>query len=404
MTTKELMYAAQQNLQSSTETAIRRSHVYELLVASFGFSSYAAFKADRCVFCDSDLDLPKPAVTPELIRRMMSLSYPSEKHILIAESLVGFAASRRIGYVRLPEFIRELTLVDAESDDDEQDDDGGDGSDELGDAFQQVEMRRESFRASQLLVDGLQHLTETLPGEAHFALALLNRCELPSSYLYDESLKGRQLTKLEQSWVDHYLTTKPLFEKFENHLRQAAAHGYRQAAAEYAEAIGDRGHYEAANHGEGTVSPLKMARLADAYGDEGSRLKWLRRAAEAGSRKALEDLAGRGDFWAQRQLAEAGDIDAIAHLAEVTLTSNAEECWMWASLSKMLGVDLTESTLRAYHDGGLYDGQPYDDDCGGPLYVAGEEGIDLPSVSPEQLKQAMAKAKRLYRRINSSHD
>lgn len=404
MTTKELMYAAQQHLQSSTGIDIGRSHVYEFLSASLGFKSYAAFQAEQGVFCDADLNLPKPAVTRELISRLISLSYPSEKHSLIAESLVGFAASRRLTYVRLPEFVHEMTLADVESVSDDQDDDWWDENETAESELQQLESRRESYRASRLLEDGFQRLTVALPGEAHFALALLYRCELPSSYLYEESLKGRQLTKLEQAWVDQYLTTKPLFEKFEHHLRQASTHGYRLAAAEYAEALSDRSYYEVAKKGEGAVSPLKMARLADSFDDEESQLKWLRKAAESGSTNALQDLAYRGDEWAQRQLAEAGDIDAIAHLAKDTLTSNAEECWMWASLSKMLGVDLSESTLRAYHDGGVYDGQPYDDDCGGPLYVAGEEGIDLPPLSPEKMIQAKAKAMRLYRRINSSHD
>lgn len=43
---KELAYSAQQHLQASTGGSFKRSHVYELLAASFGFSSHAAFGVD----------------------------------------------------------------------------------------------------------------------------------------------------------------------------------------------------------------------------------------------------------------------------------------------------------------------------------------------------------------------
>jgi hypothetical protein len=42
MTIKELAYSAQQHLQASTGSSLKRAHIYELLAASFGFKSYAA--------------------------------------------------------------------------------------------------------------------------------------------------------------------------------------------------------------------------------------------------------------------------------------------------------------------------------------------------------------------------
>lgn len=50
-------------------------------------------------------------------------------------------------------------------------------------------------------------------------------------------------------------------------------------------------------------------------------------------------------------------------------------------LAEHLGTDLRESTLRAYHDGGMFAGQEYDDDQGGPLYVDGDKGVQLESLS-----------------------
>ena len=46
MTIKELAYSAQQHLQASTGGSFKRAHVYELLAASFGFNSHAAFGID----------------------------------------------------------------------------------------------------------------------------------------------------------------------------------------------------------------------------------------------------------------------------------------------------------------------------------------------------------------------
>ena len=46
MTIKELAYSAQQHLQASTGGSFKRAHVYELLAASFGFNSHAAFGVD----------------------------------------------------------------------------------------------------------------------------------------------------------------------------------------------------------------------------------------------------------------------------------------------------------------------------------------------------------------------
>ena len=46
MTIKELTYSAQQHLQASTGGSFKRAHVYELLAASFGFNSHAAFGVD----------------------------------------------------------------------------------------------------------------------------------------------------------------------------------------------------------------------------------------------------------------------------------------------------------------------------------------------------------------------
>ena len=62
------------------------------------------------------------------------------------------------------------------------------------------------------------------------------------------------------------------------------------------------------------------------------------------------------------------------------------------------GVDLTRSTMAAYHDGGERDGQFYDSDFGGPLYAGGDEGLVLPDLDPSLHKVAKAKAEAIFSR------
>jgi hypothetical protein len=62
------------------------------------------------------------------------------------------------------------------------------------------------------------------------------------------------------------------------------------------------------------------------------------------------------------------------------------------------GEDLTISTLAARHDGGSNDGEFYDSDFGGPLYVDGDEGLVLPELDRAQHREAKATARDILRR------
>lgn len=69
-------------------------------------------------------------------------------------------------------------------------------------------------------------------------------------------------------------------------------------------------------------------------------------------------------------------------------------------VAKMLGTDFTEPNMRAYHEGGEYDGQEYDDDFGGPLYVAGDEGMDLTPLEQKQDRHAQKLAQVFLEKIH----
>lgn len=101
------------------------------------------------------------------------------------------------------------------------------------------------------------------------------------------------------------------------------------------------------------------------------------------------------------QAARQGDLQAMRHLIDHIDSENIFQGWVWVFLSEMLGRDLRNSSMRAYHDGGMYADQEYDDDQGGPLYVAGDEGVELEPISSAEEAEAKKQAAELFRSIGS---
>ncbi len=402
MTLKELAYSAQRHVQASTGISLKRSHVYELLAASFGFKSFAAFAAEA-LLTDGGVGASSPRATPELIGRAVQLGYPQVNSRTIAQCLTDHASERGVSFVRLRDLLAALTpqprTTATDDDSDDWEDDADDDETDSAAAIVGVEQQASRFLASSLLMDSLEHAASRRIAEAHFAMARIYRCDRPNSYLYDESLKGRTLNKVEQRWADAYIQNKPRFEKYEHHLRCAAIGGVRQAAAEFAEAFENSEFFALAERGTGPVDAMQMSRGAAAANDNESARRWLRIAGEEGSSKATEMLAQSGDQWAIRKLAESGDIEAIRAMAEMAMETDLREAWMWQHLAKFLGTDLTRSNMRAYHEGGERADEEYDDDFGGPLYVAGDEGLSLAPLDPARDREAHDLARAIFERI-----
>lgn len=393
MTIKELAYSAQQHIQTSTGCPVKRAHVYELIAASFGFKSFAAFSTEAFL-SNAGVGKVLPSVTPEIIGRAVQLGYPQASTAAIAKSLADHATARQVSFISLRDLLAALQVPRPWSEDGDDDLDGWDTNPDDDEAEDEdglarsVEQQTGGFLASSLLMDGLEQAAVKGNAGAHFAIAVLNRCKKPNGYLYEESLKGRILNKVEQGWVDAYIKNKPKFEKYEHHLRQAAMGGVRQAAAEFAKVFDDAKLFALAERGTGTVDSWEMVKVADALNDGESSRKWLRVAADEGSWPAIERLARSGDIWALRKEAEAGDVHAIRELAETAIKTDLGEAWMWLYVAQMLGTDFTKSTMRAYHDGGPQHGQEYDDDFGGAAFVDGDEGMELLPLETEQDRNA----------------
>ncbi|MCU7369491.1 hypothetical protein PEC18_01165 [Paucibacter sp. O1-1] len=326
------------------------------------------------------------------------MQYGQAEALAMADALGQFIADRRLGLLRWAALAPLLPMSPSSAD---RGGDAGDeeDSDDWDDALRPssrgaVHPPREHYLASGLLLDSLEHAAATDP-RAHLMLAALHRCSKPNPYLYEESLKGRQLSASERGWVEDYLRLAPRHQRYEMHLKAAAEAGVRAAALEYGTVFERPEFIALAERLDGEVDPEQMARVATSLE---VRSRWLRQAAEAGSRRALEDLADLGDHWAEDQMAPSASMHWLRATAERALgEGDPVRAWVWQYVALARGDDLTHSTLAARHDGGSSDGEFYDSDFGGPLYVHGDEGLLLPELDGVQHRQAKAKARDILR-------
>lgn len=432
MTLKELAHLAHQRLQDQTGCSIRRSHVHELLASAFDYRSWAAFSADSLLADGGVGNLVTPQAQSKVIGRALQLEYEQSAAHVMADGILQFISEHRLSCMPwaavrsllLPAVVKGADEDDHSDEDDEDwtdEDDEDWGSDERASSPNVAELTKEQLLLSPLLHHGLKMLAESSNPEAHFLLAGLYRCKRPNPYLYEESLKGRVLVASEKMWVEEYLVREPRFRQYEAHLKAAALAGVRAAALEYGTVFENREFLSMAERLPGDADPHEMLRIAStpqAY------LYWLRKVADLGDRRALLELAAQGDEWAQDRvytLAEQEDKSALEHLVSVgdawALDQVAQggdaywmrmaaDCaldaadvlgaWTWQYLALEHGEDLTRSNMRAYHDGGSNDGQFYDSDFGGSMYVAGDEGLELPAMSDEDHRKALSKALEIY--------
>lgn len=400
MTFKALVHTAHQSLQARAGCDIRHSHVHELLAAAFGYRTWAALTSDALLADQGVGQAPEASARPQIAGRALQLQYGQTEALAMAGALAEFIADKQMGLVRwatLAPLLPMTTLSGAPGEDEEDGDTDEDldaWDDEPRPSENATTLPREQFLASGLLLESLEHAATKSP-HAHQVLASLFRCSRPNPYLYEESLKGRQLTASERGWVEQYLLLAPRYVRYEAHLQAAAEAGVRAAALEYGTVFERPEFIALAERLDGDVDPEQMARVVSS---PEARAGWLRQAAEAGSRRALEDLADLGNPWAQERMAPHASMHWLRDAAERALAEgDPARAWIWQYVALARGKDLTQSTLAARHDGGSNDGEFYDSDFGGPLYVDGDEGLALPELEHDQHREAQARAQAILR-------
>lgn len=400
MTFKALARTAHQSLQARAGCDIRHSHVHELLAAAFGYRTWAALTTDALLANQGVGQTLEACAGPQIAGRALQLKYGQTEALALADALVQFIAEQHLGLVRWTALAPLVPVSPPSTGRDDEEEDGESDEDLEGwdDAFRPVQnaiaLDREHFLASGLLLDSLE-VAATRDPRAHHILAALLRCSKPNPYLYEESLRGRQLTASERGWVEQYLLLAPRYVRYEAHLKAAAEAGVRAAALEYGTVFERQEFIALAERLDGDVDAEQMARVVTSHD---ARTHWLRKAAEAGSRRSLEDLADLGDPWAQERMAPRASLYWLRDAAQRALVEGDPwRAWVWQYVALARGKDLTKSTLAARHDGGSNDGEFYDSDFGGPLYVDGDEGLALPELTQDQHREAKAEAQDILR-------
>lgn len=365
MTIKELAFSAQQHLQASTSGSFKRAHIYELLAASFGFNSYAAFGVDTVL---TQLRPNDKGIAPQsafIKRRCIELGYHPDNADLATAALQSLLAERQIGVASISSLISRLRGESPNQDDYLEDD-----QDELFD-------HADEGGFGPILLDGLEAAASKGNALAHYALALIhapddedNDLDAGSSYWYSQGQQGRVLRGVEKEWAEAYEARLTQAEKYTRHLREAGRLGNQHALLDLAERFDDPSFFEQPRRDVG-ADPAAVAAIAERMG----------RAADA--RHCLTVAA------------ESGDTDAMLQLIEEHDQDDLLRCWTWVYLSQLFGTDLTKDAHYAINE----DGSEYDDDVGGPAYVAGRDGIDLEPLSSEQDATARLGAQDLFEQI-----
>lgn len=364
MTIKELAYSAQQHLQANTGGSFKRAHVYELLAASFGFNSYAAFGVDT-VLTELRPDDRRVALQSAFIkRRCIELGYQPDTAALASSMLESFLTERQIGVASISSLISRLRGESPNQDDDLEDD-----QDELFDPTDEGGF-------GPILLDGLDAAASKGNALAHYALALIyapgdeDDQDAGSSYWYSQGQQGRVLTGVEKEWAEAHQARLTQAEKYTRHIREAGRLGNQDALLDLAERFDDPSFFEQPRH-DVDADPAAVAAIAERMGRIADARHWLTVAAES------------------------GDTDAMLQLIEEHDNGDLLRCWTWVYLSQLVGTDLTLDAHYAINE----DGSEYDDDVGGPAYVAGRDGIDLKPLSAEQDATARLAAQKLFEQI-----
>ena len=286
--------------------------------------------------------------------------------ILASSALESFLAERKIGVASISSLVSRLR-GESSSQDEELEYDEDELFDPTDEAF------------GPILLDGLAAAASKGNALAHYALALIHAPDdeddpdAGSSYWYSQGQQGRVLTGVEKEWAEAHEARLAQAEKYSRHLREASRLGNQDALLDLAERLDVPSFFEQPRHGV-DADPAATAAIAERMGRTSDVKHWLTLAAES------------------------GDTDAMLQLIEKYDHGDLQRCWTWVYLSRLVGTDLTQDAHYAINE----DGSDYDDDVGGPAYVAGRDGIDLEPLAPAQDAAARLAAQKLFEQIEQN--
>lgn len=406
---------AQTHLQAiagADSASVKRSHVYELMSAALGLGSYAALKAHGllCPLPSQPLLVVYGSLHPgPCAARAETLGMARERCGPLADALCADMAAQALGLVPWEDILEALLSGSRELYRETPRDDAYYEAlyaalDNDPDAW--LEDPEPLRLNSTFVCQALQKAAEQGEGRAHLALGLLiehgarldarhqdgdddeddeGMDDVPDSraglYWYERQQKGQVLTGAELEWAEGYA------ERVQQRAAASRERAVRSGSA--------RDHFNAAA-ALGQHDALLL--LADRYGDD--RFFDLQVPQVRADPVWVADLAQRvGRYeWAPAWLAlaaERGDMRAMRELMESWHANDPLKVWTWFQYAKLLGKDLTQGDYRAIHE----NGSSYDDDVGGPMYVDGTDGVELPAVDESVRQEAQRAAQSLFARM-----
>jgi TPR repeat protein len=365
MKIKEIAYSAQQHLQVSTGVSFKRAHMYELLAASFGFNSYAAFGVDTVLTEHLPYSTQTAPQSALIKQRCIELGYQPGTATLATATMESFLAAHQIGVASISSLVSRLRGASPIQDGDLEYD-----HDELFDPADEGGF-------GPILLEGLEVAASKGNPLAHYALALMydpgddvEDRPVGRSFWHSQRQQGRALTGVEKEWADAYEAGLIQAGKYTHHLKEAGRLGNQYALLDLAERFDDPSFFEQTCR-EVDADPAAVASIAERMGLTADARHWLTVAAES------------------------GDTDAMLQLIEEYDHADLQQCWTWVYLSKLVGTDLTQDAHYAVNE----DGSEYDDDVGGPAYVGGRDGVDLEALGSEQDIAAKLASMKLFEQI-----
>lgn len=358
MTIKGITYALQQTL-TQAGTPVRRSHVYELLSAAFGYKSYAAFVSEA-IMASLDDEIPSGKMDAARVNlRCADLGYPQSAAKAVTLQVANLIRDQRLCTINLSDLISYLRGYSNFSDD----------------SFPWDQDSYDSALPPAIL-DALEASASAGNAKAHYALALSladendDQSDAGSDYWYTQMKSGRELSGVEREWALSYESQLESKKKLRHHLQEAGRLGCDLALLDLAENYGDQSFFDLPPRRDIEADPMEVAWIAKEHGLKDAANQWMTIAAESGNTEAMREL-----------IEESGN-DPI-------------QCWTWIYLSKLIGDDLTMDRYHAIHE----DVSPYDDDVGGNIEVAGQDGVNLTPLPEETDHIARRRAEDLYRHI-----
>lgn len=383
MTIKQFVHDTRLQLADSSALSLKTSHLYELIAAAFGYRSYAALQAEAILLHQTPWPCQPDLALLEQRGRELALPQPQTLSLLVGQHLqrAGVVSIRVEALGLTGEGDWDDTWEDGWLDDEVEGDDAqlqpAPSSTTPLDAAQALLAQLDAYHQPPVALQALQQLeafAERGHPQVHWWLAqrlgdaetYIDNSDVPSGYWYRKQQEGMVLSGPELEFANGFAAMLEEQQRWLHHTLKAAQGGIIEARYALAEARLDSGIFDT---DPATVSdPAAIAWLAMEHDNPQAAHHWLTHAAQ------------RGDTQAMLALIEEYDRD------------NLYQSWIWLRLAQLLGEDFTQDDLRAYHE----NGDEYDDDVGGPLYVAGREGIELPPLAPELASKAEEEAQRLF--------